>query len=362
MPITPTRSERIQAAVMRLIRFLSKPSTYTYLLLILVLLLVGGAVVMMLLEAQEGGQRDLRDFNSAFTFMLQNVAGVGLGAQVPLTLPGRLAGIFFVLGGAALRAVLIAAIVSWFVNRLLARGKGVKRVNDQNHVLICGWNPRVNQIVRVLQRDAYGGAGVGIVLLAPLPENPLPNEAVKFVNGNPVHAEDLDRAGVQTARGAIVLTDESDHDPHTDSTYDARAVLTVLAVKAANPNLHIVAQMRDPANRIHYERARADEVVASAEMSEGLLARSALNSGIANTFASLLRLDTTQEMYIVDTPLALQGKTFQAALVHKQIRDGTILVGVIEGNAPLLCPPPEYRLHSDTRLVVLGNVRPRVEP
>lgn len=361
MPITPTRRERVQAAVLRLVRYLSKPSTYTYLLLILVLLLIGGAIVMMLLEGQEGGQPAFRDFNNAFTFMLQNTAGVGLGAQVPLTLAGRVAGILFVVGGAALRALLIAAIVSWFVNRLLARGKGVKRVKDQKHVLICGWNPRVQQIIRVLQREAYG-AGVPIVMLAPLPENPLPDESIKFVSGNPVHAEDLERAGVQNARAAIVLTDESDHDPHTDSTYDARAVLTVLAVKAANQNLHVVAQMRDPENRIHYERARADEIVASAEVSEGLLARSALNSGIANAFASLLRLDTLQEMYIIDTPPTLFGKTFQAALVHQQIRDHTILVGVIEGDKPLLCPPPEYRLHGNMRLVVLGNVRPRVKP
>jgi voltage-gated potassium channel len=359
MPITPTRAEKLKAALLRVIRFLSQPSTYTYLFVLLIATLVGGSLLMMLLENQEGGEPGFRSFDNAFTFMLQNVAGVGLGAKVPLTLQGRLAGILLVLGGTALRAVLIAAVVSWFINQLLVRGKGVKRVKGQNHVLICGWNPRVNQVIQVLQREAFG-AGVPIVLLAPLPENPLPDESIKFVNGNPMHAEDLERAGVTQARAAIVLTDESDHDPHTDSTYDARAVFTVLAVKAANPNLHVVAQMRDPENRMHFERARTDEVVASAEMSEGLLARSALNVGIANAFATLLRLDTTQEMYIVDTPPSLQGKTFQAALVHQQIRDNTILIGVIESDKPLLCPPPQYRLHGNTRLVILGHVRPRL--
>lgn len=359
MTQTPTYRERLQVALIRLVRFLSNPDTYAVLALLLAVLLVGGALVMMLLESGAGGEPALREFGNAFTFMVQNTASVGLGAHVPQTVPGRGAGIVFVILGAALRALLIAAIVSWLVNRVLARGKGVKRVSTKDHVLICGWNPRVDQIVQVLQREAYG-AGAPIVLLAPMSENPLPDHAVKFVNGNPTLAHDLERAGIQRARAAIVVTDESDRDPHTDSTYDARSVLTVLALKSAAPNLHVVAHMRDPQNRIHFERARADEVVASAEMSEGLLARSALNIGIANAIATLLRLDTHQEMYVIDLPPALEGKTFQAALVHHQIRDHTILVGVIEDNKPLLCPAPDLRLQPNMRLVVLGNVLPRV--
>lgn len=356
----PTRTERLAIFLSRAGRLLSSPNTYLTLALLLGLLLVGGALVMVGLESMEGGEPALREFDNGLTFMLQNVAGVGLGAKVPLTFGGRAAGIFFVLSGAALRAVLIAAIVSWFVNRVLARTKGVKRVDLNGHVIICGWNSRVPQMIEVLRREAFG-AGVPVVLLAPLSENPVPNEPIKFVNGNPSRLDDLKRAAVERAQAAIAVTDESDNDPHTDSTYDARAVLTVLALKAANPNLHVVAQMRDPRNRDHFERARADEIIASAEMSEGLLARAALNVGIANAFASLLRLDTPQEMYIIDTPPGLEGKTFQAALVHQQIRDNTILVGIIEGGKPMLCPPAQYRLHNGTRLIVLGMVRPKLD-
>jgi hypothetical protein len=126
MPNTPTYTEQLKATFLRLVRALSNPSTYSTLVLLLVLLLIGGALVMMLLESQAGGEPALQEFNNAFTCMMQNVAGVGLAAKVPLTLPGRLAGVVFVLAGAALRAVLLAAIVSWFINRLLARGKDLR--------------------------------------------------------------------------------------------------------------------------------------------------------------------------------------------------------------------------------------------
>lgn len=356
----PTRLERLQAALLRIIRFLGSPGTYTLLALSLLILLLGGTAVMVVVENMPGEQSPLRDWNNALTFMLQNVSGVGIGAQVPQTFGGRIAGIIFVLLGAALRAILLAAIVSGFVNRLLARSKGVKRVGLEKHVLICGWNSRLGQVVEVLQREAFG-AGVPVVLLAQLPENPLPNENLVFMSGNPSHAEDLERAGVMRARAAIAVSDESDQDPHMDSTYDARAVLTVLALKAANPQLHVVAQMRDPRNRDHFERARANEIIASAEMSEGLLARSALNIGIAKAFSQLLRLDTPQEVYIVDAPPGLEGKTFQAALIHEQIRSGNILLGVMESNNIFLCPPSEYRIHGNSRLIVLGNVRPKLD-
>lgn len=359
--LTPaTRTERARALFYRALRFLSSPNTYITIAFLLLLLMVGGAVVIVAVESAPSGEPALRDWNNAMTFMLQNVAGVGLGAKAPLTVAGKIAGLIFVLAGAALRAVLIAAIVSWFVNRLLARGKGVKRVSYQNHVIICGWNSRVLQVVEVLRREAFG-AGVPVVLLAQLAENPLVNEPIQFVSGDTTSQKDLDRAGVQKARAAIVVTDESDNDPHMDSTYDARAVLTVLALKAANPNLHVVVQVRDPRNRDHFERARADEIIASAEMSEGLLGRAALNTGIASAFSSLLRLDTPQEMYIIDIPPALEGKTFQAALVHQQLREGSILVGIIEGGQTILCPPPELKLHENSRLVVLGNVRPKMD-
>lgn len=356
----PTRRERLASLFRRAIAFLARPNTYLWIAGGLLVLLVGGTLGLWGMEMGSAPASPIADLGNAFTYILQNVSGVTLGAQSPVSVPARGFALFVVIVAAGFRALLVAAIVSGFVNDVLAQGKGRGRAKMENQIIICGWNTRVQQLINVLQRDAYGG-GVPIVLLAPLQQDPMPNANIKFISGNPTHKEDLERAGIKTARAAIAVTDESDNDPHTDSTYDARVVLTVLALKEANPQLHVVAQLRDPANRVHLERARANEIIASAEMSEGLLARSALNSGLASAFSQLLRLDTPQEIYILDAPEPLEGKTFQAALVHEQLRTGNILIGVIESDKPILCPPSDYRIHSDSRLIVLGNVRPRLE-
>lgn len=359
MYIHPTRRERLDPIFWRMIFLLSRPNTYALIGVGLVALLVVGSFLIWEFEARPGTESPLADFGNAFAYMLQNVLGVWVGAPFPRTIGGQAVALAVALVAAAVRALLIAAIVSGFVNRVLAQGKGKGRTRMENHIIICGWNSRVQQVIDVLQREAFG-AGVPIVLLAQLGQNPYPEANIKFISGNATHMEDLDRARVKAARAAIAVTDEADNDPHMDSTYDARAVLTVLALKEANANLHVVAQLRDPANRQHFERARADEIIASAEMSEGLLARSALNFGIAKAFSQLLRLDTPQEVYIVDAPPALEGKTFQAALVHEQIRSGNILLGVMESGKTLLCPPLEYRIHGNSRLIILGSVRPKL--
>lgn len=347
---------RYTQTLLRVIRILTRPSTYTLILLVMVVLLSLGTVLVWWFEQDPSGEPSLRIMENAFVFMLQNVSGVGIGASAPRSLAGRITGVTFVILAAANRAIFVAAIVSGFVNRLLLQGKGLGQVNTQAHVIICGWNAGVRQIVEVLQREAFG-AGAPIVLLANLKEHPLPETKVKFIAGDPSNAPDLERASVKTARSAIVLTDESDGDPHTDSTYDARAVLTVLAVKSANPDFYVVAQVRDPANRHHFMRACADEMIVSAEMSEGLLARAAVNMGIAHVYSDLLRLDRASEMYVLDVPPALVGNSFQAALVHLNERENAILIGVIQEQV-LLSPPHDYTIEAGTRLILIGANRP----
>lgn len=342
--------------LMRLVRWLAQPNTYTIIFLALTLLLGIGTLLVWYFELASPAPTRY-GIDDAFVFMLQNIAGVGIGANPPLTPTARGIGVMFVILAAAMRAVFVAAIVSSFVNRLLWQGKGLRRVDLDNHIIICGWNPRVRQIVKTVRRDSTLPK-IPIVLLAAIAENPLTEFGVKFIKGDPSVTEDLKRAGIDTAHSAMVITDESDGQPHTDSTYDARAVLTVLAIKSINPQLHVIAEVRDPLNRRHFANARADEVVVSAEVSEGVVARAATNQGIAWVYEDLLRLDSAPEMYVIAPPKDLVGKAFQAALVRLNTRDNIVLLGIIENSRVTLCPPNDCLIGASAQLVVLSNQRP----
>ncbi len=349
---SPLSKTRVTRNFMRLVRFLARPNTYTIILFIIIVVLAVGTVLVWFLELGTADAPAFPGIEDAFLFMLQNMSGVSIGAGVPRSASARGVGVAFVILAVGLRAIFVAAIVSGFVNRLILRGKGVHRVDLNKHVIVCGWNPRVKQIVKTLQRDSTGRR-VPIVLIAPLNDNPLVDYGVKFIKGDPSLTDDLDRAGVNSALAAVVITDESDGQAHTDSTYDARAVLTVLAIKSVNPDLHVVAEVRDPANRPHFLNARADEIVVSAEVSEGMVARAATNQGIAWVYEDLLRLDTAPEMFVINPPEGMGGLTFQSALVRMNTRENSILLGVVENSKVLMCPPNDHIIGPETQLVVL---------
>jgi voltage-gated potassium channel len=345
---------RFRRRFIRAIRFLARPGTYLIIFMLAVALTVAGAFVVWSLEEtfNPGVHFSLDD---AVAYMGQNVTGVSLGATNPTSGPTRVASIVIATLGAALRGVFVATVVSTFVNQIFLEGRGMGELNLKDHVVIAGWNPQVSQLVQVLEREAFG-AGVPIALLCMLKENPLPNSTVYFLNGDPSSRPDLERASVDHARAVVVVSDVS-AGPHSDSTLDARAVLTTLAVKSINPRVHVVAEVRDPVNRHHFKRANADEMIVTAEMGEGLLARSALNHGLAHVFSDLLRLDTPCEVYVVPTPGSLENRNFQEAMVHVYQERNAVLLGIIEGENVAISPPMSYVLHQGTSLVLVGNIK-----
>ncbi len=294
------------------------------------------------------------DFGEALAYMAQNVTGVSIGARIPLSRDARVASVFIATIGAALRGVFVATVVSTFVNQFLLEGRGVGELDLKDHVVIAGWNPQVKQLVEVLEREAFG-AGVPVALLSQLKENPLPQTAIYYLNGDPVSKPDLQRAAVEEARAVVIVSDLSG-GTHSDSTLDARAVLSALAVKSINPRVHLVAEVRDPENRYHFKRASVDELIVTAEMSEGLLARAALSQGLAQTVSYLLRLDTPGEIYVIPTPGHLENTNFPTALADVYQKRNAVLIGVLEDGEVVVSPPKDYLLHQGTLLVLVGNI------
>lgn len=354
--LNPTnwRGGRWRRSVFLLVRTLARANTYFVIFLVASLMTILGAALVWQFEQAPDGEPALRDFENSFVYMAQNVAGVGIGARNPLTRTSRYTVLFIATLAAGLRGVFVATVVSTFVNRFILEGRGLGEVKSKKHVLICGYNPQVRQLVQVLEREAFG-AGAPVVLLAGVKENPLPDHPLSFISGDPSVGADLERAGVRNARAVVIVSDLS-YGPHSDSTLDARAVLTALAVNAVNPEVHTVAEVRDPANRRHFENAHVEELIVSAEMSEGLLARAALNHGLGKVFSDLLRLDTPVEMYVLPRPPSLETKTFQLASAFVSQQHHGILIGVLEGDRPVLSPPPDYDLNQATGMIVIGLI------
>ena len=348
-----SRRALLRRALETLVLWLGRPRLIVLILFVTFLIVLSGATGLWITEQNLGGEPEFRRWDNAFWYMLSSVAGVAIGAKVPLTEAGRSLAIVGSVLGSALKGVFTAAVASAFVNRLIVEGKGLGNVDLANHILICGWNSHAKEMVRVLGDQAFG-RGVPVVLLADLNDNPLPQTRIRFLHGDPTLDTDLERAAAKQARSVIILADES-HGPKDDSTVDARTVLTALAVETLNSHVYTIAEVREPLNRRHFARTKTDELVASSEIAGGVLARTALNPGIGHVFATLMRLDQTAELIVAPVPKNLWGKTFDDVLKFLRREHRAILIGLSRNGDVMLSPTGDQKLAEGDGLVVISN-------
>jgi len=109
---------------------------------------------------------------------------------------------------------------------------------------------------------------------------------------------------------------------------DAEALMIVLAVESLNKEVHSCVQIVNSSNRIHFERAHADEIICLDQIGGNLVVASALNHGTSRVFSELLTFDFGSEFYRYEAHLSdsLVGKEFCDA-VETLAKQRIILLG-----------------------------------
>jgi voltage-gated potassium channel len=224
----------------------------------------------------------------------------------------------------AFLAVITARITSIFIDFMRTGGSIVKKVKFSNHIIICGWNFQGEKIIKeLLSPDTKTKRN--IVVLENCEQRPTKDERVEFVRGDPTQDEALIRAGVKTADSVIVLSDLN----KSANESDAEALMIVLAVESLNRAVHSSVQIVNSSNRIHLERAHADEIICLDQMGGNFVVASAINHGISRVVSELLSFNAGSEFYRYDKKLPddIVGKDFtevSRTLMKRRI----ILIGI----------------------------------
>ena len=262
------------------------------------------------------------------------------------------------IAGYGLVAFATGALASRFVQSVILRGAGMGTFKRSGHLVICGWNSQGAEIVRELLAKEVEESRP-IVILAQLTTDPYPeDDRVTFIRGNPTSTEDLRRAGVERAEGAIVVADATSTSSAADDM-DARTLLTVLAIETLNPNCYTCVEVVRSENRQHFARAKADELVVSAEMTGALLASSAKTHGLSRLVSDLLTHPEGMEFYRVNLPPSLVGRTVGEAIRLLKAQHDTLLVGVFgPDGAAEVNPPADRQLIATDALLVIATAPP----
>jgi voltage-gated potassium channel len=253
-------------------------------------------------------------------------------------------------------AVFTAAVTSTLFTSLVRRNSGMGRTRMRDHLVICGWSGKGNEILREIRGRGDQEGRRPVAILADLDKNPTKDDLTTFIKGDPTEARDLQRAGIEDAVGAIVLADNS--YPNIDlEDMDSRTLLTTLAIESLNPKCYTCVEVVHQRNREHFSRAKADELVVSSHVTGALLAHSAVTHGLSTVVTELLSFPDGNEFYWVPVEGPLVGLSFRDALVHLKEREDCIAIALGTDGSPYQTNPPGSRiLRAGDRVLVVARV------
>lgn len=315
--------------------------------------LVVSAVALWLLE---GDNPEVTGPVSGFAYVAR--AMIEGSTPWPLTTRGgRIVHEVVLITGRSVVALATGAIASKLVEVVIRRGAGMDRARVRDHIVICGWSSKGSEILRELHAKEMVDT-TPVVVLAPLPASPTRDPLTTFVQGNPTAEEDLKRAGIEHARTAIILADDSRIADADD--VDARTLLVTLAVEAVNSNCYTCVEVIRSQNRPHFQRTQANELVVSAELTGALLASSAKTHGMSGLIGDLVTHPHGSEFYALEVPSSLVGIEFAEAVGLVKRTSECLLVGVgRHEDAPFrINPPGNLVLEPGNRLVVVADRPP----
>jgi len=295
--------------------------------------------------------------SDALWWSFVTITTVGYGDVTPVSLGGRLIGIFIMLFGIGFLGMFTATIASVFVENRLKEGKGLKRVSVKDHFIICGWSYKVKEIIEELRADPKAKDSP-VVIVANIPEKPLEDKQIHFIQGE-IDAETMNKANLAQARGVIVLADET-VDPYSR---DAKTILATLTIKTLNPHVYTCVEIVEAKNISHCQMAKADEIIIIGELSTNLLVQAVLDPGITRIVTELVSNRFGNEFYKISLPPSYIGTRFLELLLAFKEKHGILPVAVESSadNRFLINPPADYIIKAGDRLIVIAESRPSLQ-
>ena len=312
--------------------YLKKRSIPLLLLALLVIILAGGISAFFFEKGALNEGLRIRSIGDAFWWTIVTLTTVGYGDKVPLTLGGRLIGVFLMFVGIGLVTLLTATVSSVFVEKKIREGKGLEIIKLKDHFVICGWHSNGEAVLEALIK-ATAPTPTQIVLINELGEEKInalkykyEQIQIKFVKGDFTHEGTLRLAAIREAKAIVILSDISGN--HSLEEADRRIVLATLAIKTINSRVKVCAEMLNPENEEHLRRANVDDIILSGKYNDFLLANAALSTGVLQATEDLLSFEGNV-LSKVKMPAHLTGKTFKEAFDHFRKESGSLLIGTV---------------------------------
>lgn len=336
---------------LKIVRYLKNENIPRLIFLTLGILVLGTVGLYYFESHTNEGVTDILD---AAWWSFVTVTTVGYGDISPATLGGRIVAVVVMIVGIGFLGMFTATIASIFVEQKLKAERGLKKVNEKNHTIICGWNYRAQDILKEIRADKKGKIGI-VVVIADIESKPVDDDALFLVKGE-VNEDSLKRANLAAARNIIIVADEK-LDPRSR---DAKSILNTLTVESLNPDVYTCVEIEEAENVAHCRRAHADEIIVSGEFSSKLLARAALNHGISKLIDELLSSRYGSDLFKCKAPSSIVGKKFIEIFFEAKEKDDSTIVAIESEVEKVFIsnPPKDYVIKENDSLLIISKHQP----
>jgi len=308
-------------------------------LLLLPALLVVGVVGFMLIEGWS--------FLDALYMTVTTITTVGFREVQPLSDGGRIFTIFLIMFGVGVAFYILTTLVATVVEGDLGLALGVRRMKGRiealsDHHILCGFGRVGEEISR-----EFADRKVAFVIVESVPESleRARKKGYLVVEGDASTDATLLEAGAQRARCLLAASDS-----------DAGNTYIVLAAKALNPRLFVVARAGQPVSEERVRRAGADRVISPYSIGGRRMALSALQPLVLD-FIDTLAAGRHGEQILAEIALTedsgLAGLTIEGCFINCP---GATVLALQKATGPIqVGPRPGTVLEVGDRLMVLGD-------
>ncbi|MFD2093450.1 ion channel [Blastococcus deserti] len=278
-------------------------------------------------------------------YFLVTSATVGYGDVFPVSTAGRVVGTYVIVGGIVTLTLLFTQLAGALQSIRGRRLRGVVPLDLSDHVVLLGyWPGRTERIVAEL--TAEGRVQVALCAWGDVPENPMPDRpSVHFVRGDLAHEDVMTRACVARARTAVI-----------DGRDDNETLAIAVAVDHANPDIHLVAAVRDLGRRENLRYVNPGVQAVQWHM-PFLLSEEASDPGITQVYNDLMSAGGHGNTYSMRVPAGFPHATFGDCQTYFGRTFGATLLAVRGADGLVVSPPWETPVPEGTTLYYVAGRR-----
>jgi len=299
--------------------------------IVICLVVLAGAIAVWTVEFKDPNSV-IKDFFDAIWWALVTITTVGYGDLVPKTFWGRIIGIVFIFLGFTIFSIFTAFIASSFIDKKIKERKGLNKITERNHILICGWNNSANKILEYISK--LDPATIpNIVLVNDLDEgsfssiqNHYPDLQIKFIKGDYTNQEILLKANIKDAKHIILLFDESKANttPSDERTIIASHNITYMKLRGK-----ISIQLQDEKYLQNIRREKISNIVIYDNLGGRLLANSTINPSVPDFLQEILQSTDGKGLKEITIPSTFIDKPFIELFEHFKQERNLITLGIV---------------------------------